>query len=89
MKRKVTLTITKIRRRTATAPAHFFRAHCADCGHEVELVNAAQAATALEITEASLATLSAGGQVHAFVTVNGQFKFCKDSLFILSQIAKG
>ena len=89
MKRKLTLTITKIRRQTSTAPVHLLRANCPDCGHEVELVNAAQAAAALEITEASLATLSAGGQVHAFETVNGQLKFCKNSLFLRSLAAKG
>ena len=88
MKRKVTLTITRIRRQTATAPAHFSRGPCPVCRREVETVSAEQAAAALEVSEAALAALDAAGQVHAVETMSGQLKFCKDSLFARGQSAK-
>jgi hypothetical protein len=80
MKRKVTLTITKIRRRTATAPAHLSGVHCPLCGREVELLDGAEAAATLETTEAILARLNSSVEVHAFETLSGRLKFCKDSL---------
>ena len=89
MKRKLTVTITRIRCQTASVHPPVLCASCPVCGREVELVSAAQAAAALEVTEDVLSTLNAAGRVHAFETVTGQLRFCKDSLFVRGQTAGG
>jgi hypothetical protein len=44
------------------------------------LLDGAEAAATLEATEAILARLNSSVEVHAFETLSGQLKFCKDSL---------
>lgn len=78
--RKLKVTVTKIRRQTTTVP-RMYRAFCAVCEREVEIINAADAAKILEVEEQTLNQFVSDGKVHAVQTVNGNLWICKQSLF--------
>ena len=80
-RRRLKAIITKIRRQKVTVPAATFRAYCAVCESEVEILNAADAARILGVEKQTLEELVLVGKVHAVQTVNGNFWICKDSLF--------
>ncbi len=80
MKRRFKMTVTKIRRRT-TPPKTILRASCSVCKHEVEMLTAAESTEILEIDDNALNSLVTAGKVHAALTVSGNLRICKDSLF--------
>jgi len=79
-KRKLTVTITKVRRQTVVVPTSVLRGLCPVCNREVEMVTAAQAAEFLEVGDSSLQTLISAGEIHAVATVTGVLLLCKESL---------
>jgi hypothetical protein len=81
MKKRLRLKITRIREQTISASASTIRAHCPVCQHEVETLNTAQAAEALEVEAHTFSRLIAAGCVHQIETVSGHGRICKDSLF--------
>lgn len=82
MKRKLTVTITTVRRQTAFLPAQRLRAHCPVCAREVETFSKAQAADVLAIGDGALEELIAESRVHAIETVSGKQMICQGSLFV-------
>jgi len=80
MKRKVTVTFTKIRRQTALAPTDVLRAHCSVCEREVETISQAQAVELLKLAGQSLEALLAGRRVHIVEVLGDELRVCKDSL---------
>lgn len=81
MKRRLKLTITKIRRQVMAMPQAVMFMHCLTCEREVEMLTMTQAAGILNVGEQTLHDLIAAGQVHALHTVSGNSHVCKDSLF--------
>lgn len=80
MKRKLRITVSKVRRQTAAAPP-ILRARCLDCGCEVELLDVIEANKILDIENQTLEALVFAGRVHAIETVSGSRWICKPSLF--------
>jgi hypothetical protein len=81
VKRKLRMRITKVRQQTITVPETVIRAHSSRCEREVVTLTKMQAASALEVSEQTLASLIDDGQVHAMHAVSGALPVCKDSLF--------
>lgn len=77
MKRRLTVTITKIRRQTTTALGRVFSTRCPVCECEVELVTLAEAARILQVNNMALDGLAA---VHEIPTINDRPRICKASL---------
>ena len=80
MKRKLTVTVTKIRRQTVLAQAHVLRSRCPVCQREVETVSQAEAAEMLMIVSRRLDDLLTCGELHDIPGL----RVCKDSLLALS-----
>jgi hypothetical protein len=76
MKRKLKLTITKIRR-----PANNLRIFCPACGIETEMLTAGECAGFLKIENREFDDLINTRKIHAFETVTGSLRVCKNSLF--------
>jgi len=81
MKRKLKLTVTKIRRQTTAEKIINLRAFCPICGFETEGLSLAESAFFLEIEDRMLEGLIAVGEVHAIQTASGSLRVCKNSLF--------
>jgi hypothetical protein len=81
MKRRLKLTVTKIRRQTAATLKINLRLFCPICGYETEMLSLSESAVFLEIEERMLEGLIAVGEVHAFQTAIGSLRVCKNSLF--------
>lgn len=82
MKRKLTMTITRIRRRTISMPVAAPRLPCPVCQREVETFSETQAAELLEIAGLSLNAVITSGRVHAIRLAHGNLLICKDSLSV-------
>ncbi len=78
-KRKLTVTITKVRRQTVVVPTSVLRGHCPVCNRQVEMVTSAQAAQFLEVGDCTLQALVSAGEIHAVEAVGG-ILLCKESL---------
>ena len=83
MKRKARLIITRILRET-TIQERASNAFCQICGHETEMLTAAESAAFLETDTRKLNELITHGKIHAIETVTGNLRICKKSL-----LAKG
>lgn len=81
MKRRLTLTVTKIRRQTVAEKIFNLRAFCRIYGFETQTLSLAQTAVFLEIEDRMLKCLIAVGKVHAIQTASGNLRVCKNSLF--------
>lgn len=80
MQRKITLTITRIRRQRIRQPLGLM-VHCPVCERISETISRAEAREVLEIDYSALDLLIADGSVHTIRTASGGFRICKDSLF--------
>lgn len=76
MKRKLKLTVTKIRR-----PISNFRVFCPACGIETEMLTAGECVGFLKIEDREFNDLITARAIHAFETVTGSLRVCKNSLF--------
>ena len=81
MKRKLKLTITKIRRATNAENKAVFQMPCAVCGFEVEMLTAVESIGILEINQSVFDDLIKTGKIHAVLTASGSLRVCKNSLF--------
>lgn len=99
MKHTRRMKITKVQRQSVRLPAPgtlrqtgvqppLVCAHCPVCEQEVETLTKAQAKEVLEIDNQTLNQFIAAGRVHVMRTVSGNFRICKDSLFITVPPAK-
>lgn len=79
MKRRLKLTITKIRRGMKTEEKAVFQMLCPICFCEVEMLTAGEAAALLET--GNLDDLIKAGKIHTALTVSGSWRICKRSLF--------
>lgn len=79
MKRKLKLTITKIRREEEKKTV--FQRFCPFCRCEVEMLTIAEAVEFLETDAPALDDLIKDGKVHAALTASGSRRICKNSLF--------
>jgi excisionase family DNA binding protein len=79
-KRKLTVTITKVRRHTVVVPTSVLRGRCPVCNREVEMLTAGQAAEFLEVGDSTLQALVSAGEIHAVETTAGTILLCKESL---------
>lgn len=76
MKRKLKLTITKIRRRSNNLSVF-----CPACGIETEMLTAVECVGFLKIEDREFKDLINIGAIHSFETVTGSLCVCKNSLF--------
>ena len=78
MTRRLKITVTRhyVQR---SAPVRPF---CPVCAHAVETLTCAQATEALEIDGQALAGLIAAGRVHTIAVVSGDWRVCRESLFV-------
>ncbi len=81
MKRRLIMTITRIRRQIITTQATSARVRCPACGREVETLSEAQAVELLTIAGRSLDDPTASSQAHAIQTVGDGLRVCKDCIF--------
>lgn len=81
MKRKIKLTVTKLRQRRETIFAAPISAFCQICQKETETITTTDAATFLETDVDSILVLIGNRKIHGFFTVNDNYRVCKNSLF--------
>ena len=74
--------IVVTRSRTVRWRADGLRVRCPVCACEVETLACEQAAEVLEIDGQALAGLIAAGRVHTIALVSGDWRVCRDSLFV-------
>lgn len=88
MRRRIRVTVTKIRRLSFAPQSQPPHGPCLTCAREVELLSMRQAAETLEVGLTALGALISEGHVHAVETVSGSVRVCKDSLFARNSSAK-
>ena len=81
MKQRLKVKVTNVRRQRISMLAVTLRALCQACRREVETLARFQAAEILEVEDQVLSAMILTGHVHAFETVSGSVRICKDSLF--------
>jgi hypothetical protein len=81
MRQRLRVKVTRVRRQRISMPAVPLHALCQGCKREVETLTRFQAAEILEVEDQVLDALILAGHVHAFETVSGNLRICKDSLF--------
>lgn len=81
MKRKLKLTITKIRRETLAEKRVIFQIFCPVCQCEVETITVAESIEILEIDKPMFDGLISTGKLHQISTASGSLRICKNSLF--------
>ncbi|MBD0314809.1 MAG: hypothetical protein ICV86_18805 [Microcoleus sp. T3-bin5] len=81
MKRKIKLTVTKLRQRRETIFAQPLSAYCRICRNETETLTTVDAGSFLETDVDSILVLIGTRKIHGFFTVNDNFRVCKNSLF--------
>lgn len=81
MKKTHKVKITATRRRILRRQQPTIRAFCPICAREVETLLTGEAAAVLEVDDRTLERLLAARQVHALITVSGNLRVCRDSLF--------
>jgi hypothetical protein len=79
LKRKLKLTVTKIRRQKYEPNG--FRAICPVCFDETEFVSADEAAFVWGIGRKELSELIGRGDIHIVRITGGSFRLCRSSLF--------
>ena len=82
MKQIKRLKITETRRRTLRVAAAPTPATCPTCHRVVTTISTAEAALALETTEAALACSIALGHIHAIPVAGGGVRICQESLLL-------
>ncbi len=80
-KRRLKVTITKIRRERVTLPTAGFAVPCPVCQRVVEILNPPQAAPMVGVGEEAPQALLASGEIHEIWTASGSVAVCKDSLW--------
>jgi hypothetical protein len=88
MKQRLKVKVTRVRRQRISMPAVPLRALCNDCGREVETLNTFQATEILEVEDQVLDALILTRHLHAFVTVSGKLRICKDSFLQREALTK-
>jgi hypothetical protein len=81
MKRKIKLTVTRLRQRRETFFAAPISAFCQICRTETETITTTDAATFLETDVESILVLIGKREIHGFFTINDNYRVCKKSLF--------
>jgi hypothetical protein len=90
MRRRLRVTVTKIRRPAQTSEARTTpHGPCLICAREVELLTRVGAAEVLEVGLGALDAFISAGRVHAVETASGSVRVCKDSLFAPGRAAPG
>ncbi len=82
IKRSAIVKITTVRRRAIRVAGVSPRAGCPGCERGVGMLTRSQAAEILQVDDLTVDGLIATRQVHAILTVSGNFCICKDSLFV-------
>lgn len=82
VKRKLWMKITTTRRQALSLAAPVFQADCAICERKVEFITRDEAAAWLAVTVDIIDQLIASNQLHGRQPVRGNFRICKESLFI-------
>ncbi len=81
MKRRLKLTVTKIRRQTVSENKLNFRAFCPNCHVTTETLSLDESAKFLEIEKQKLEDLIALGDIHTIFTISESLRICQNSLF--------
>lgn len=80
MKRRLSVTITKVRRQKMSVPATVLLLWCPVCERDVETVSTAEAAATLQIAGRVLDAVIASGKAHMVDFGGGCLRVCKESL---------